>query len=37
MYDTLASWGGFQTTLRADGVDVLDVAILSVREIAAPE
>lgn len=36
-YETLASWGGFQTTLRVDGVDFVDVAILSVREIAAPE
>ena len=36
-YTTLVSWGGFQTTLRVDGVHVLDVAILSVREIEASE
>ena len=36
-YDTLVSWGGFQTTLRVDGVDVLDVAILSAREISVKE
>jgi hypothetical protein len=36
-YDTLASWGGFQTTLRVDGADYIDVAILSVREIAVGE
>jgi hypothetical protein len=33
LYDTLVNWGGFQTTLRVDGVDQVDVAILSVREI----
>jgi hypothetical protein len=35
-YSTLVNWGGYQTTLRVDGVDELDVAILSVREITPP-
>jgi hypothetical protein len=34
-YDTVVSWGGPLNTLRVDGVDVLDVAILSVRAIRA--
>jgi hypothetical protein len=32
-YDTLVSWGGTLTTLRVDGVEAVDVAILSVRAI----
>ena len=35
-YDKLVDWGGYQTTLRTDGVTRLDLAILSVREIAPP-
>lgn len=35
-YSKLVDWGGFQTTLRADGIEELDIAILSVREIAPP-
>lgn len=35
-YTKLADWGGWQTTLRTDGVSELDFAIVSVREIAAP-
>jgi hypothetical protein len=35
-YDTMVSWKGYQTTLRIDGVDTLDVARLSVRAIRAP-
>ena len=34
-YDTVVSWSGPLSTLRVDGVDVLDVAILSVRAIRA--
>jgi hypothetical protein len=35
-YSKLVDWGGFQTTLRVDGVDSLDFAVLSVREIKPP-
>lgn len=35
-YDTMVSWRGYQSTLRIDGVDTLDVARLSARAIAAP-
>lgn len=36
-YATLVDWGGYQTTLRTDGLTQLDLAILSVREIAPPQ
>jgi len=32
-YTTLADWGGWQTTLRTDGVGSLDFAMISLREI----
>ena len=32
-YDTMVNWRGFVTTLRVDGVDSLDVALLSARGI----
>lgn len=35
-YDTLVDWGGWQTTLRADGVSALDFARISLREIVPP-
>jgi hypothetical protein len=35
-YSKLADWGGWQTTLRTDGISELDFAIISVREIIAP-
>lgn len=35
-YDTLVNWRGVITTLRVDGVDSLDVALLSARPIAPP-
>jgi len=35
-YAKLADWGGWQTTLRTDGISELDFAILSVREIVPP-
>jgi hypothetical protein len=35
-YSKLADWGGWQTTLRTDGILEIDFAILSLREIAAP-
>jgi hypothetical protein len=35
-YDTMVSWRGYQSTLRIDGVDALDVARLSARAIEAP-
>lgn len=35
-YSKLADWGGWQTTLRTDGVASLDFTLLSVREIVAP-
>jgi hypothetical protein len=35
-YTKLADWGGWQTTLRTDGLAELDFAILSVREIVPP-
>ena len=34
-YDTLVDWGGVSSTLRVDGVNELDVAILSARAIRA--
>lgn len=34
-YDTLVDWGGALSTLRVDGVETVDVAILSVRTISA--
>lgn len=36
-YDTLVNWRGVVTTLRVDGVDSVDVALLSARPIKAPE
>lgn len=35
-YDTVANWGGWQTTLRMDGYRSLDFAYPSVREIQPP-
>jgi hypothetical protein len=35
-YDTLVNWRGVLTTLRVDGVDAVDVALLSARPINAP-
>ena len=35
-YDTLADWGGWQTTLRMDGYRSIDFALPSVREILPP-
>lgn len=35
-YATLADWGGWQTTVRTDGIHDLDFALLSVREIMPP-
>jgi hypothetical protein len=35
-YDTMVNWKGYQTTLRIDGVDTLDVAKLSARAITPP-
>ena len=35
-YDTLADWGGWQTTLRMDGYRSIDFALPSVREIVPP-
>jgi len=35
-YSKLAAWGGWQTTLRTDGIHDLDFALLSVREIMPP-
>jgi len=35
-YSKLADWGGWQTTLRTDGIHDLDFALLSVREIMPP-
>jgi hypothetical protein len=35
-YDTLVNWRGVITTLRVDGVDSLDVALLSARPILPP-
>ncbi|BDT71619.1 hypothetical protein os4_11460 [Comamonadaceae bacterium OS-4] len=35
-YDTLADWGGWQTTLRMDGYRSIDFALPSVREVAPP-
>ena len=32
-YDKLADWGGWQTTLRTDGVSSLDFTLISLREI----
>jgi hypothetical protein len=36
MYSTLVDWGGWETTLRSDGVHDLDFTLLSVREIQPP-
>lgn len=36
-YAKLADWGGWQTTLRTDGVAHLDFALLSLREIVPPK
>jgi len=35
-YDKLADWGGWQTTLRTDGVSGLDFTLISLREIQPP-
>jgi hypothetical protein len=35
-YAKLANWGGWQTTLRTDGIHDLDFALISVREILLP-
>jgi hypothetical protein len=35
-YSKLVDWGGWQTTLRTDGIEELDFAILSAREIVPP-
>ena len=32
-YNKLANWGGWQTTLRTDGVSSLDFALISLREV----
>ena len=34
-YNKLADWGGWQTTLRTDGVSSLDFTLISLREIQA--
>jgi hypothetical protein len=36
-YTKLVDWGGWQTTIRTDGVDALDFAWVSAREIVPPE
>jgi len=36
-YDKLADWGGWQTTLRTDGVNSLDFALISLREVRPPQ
>ncbi|MBM4264272.1 MAG: hypothetical protein FJ145_22970 [Deltaproteobacteria bacterium] len=36
-YSKLVDWGGWQTTLRTDGVANLDFALLSLREIVPPK
>ena len=35
-YDTLVNWRGVITTLRVDGVDSVDIALLSARPITPP-
>ena len=35
-YSKLVDWGGWQTTVRTDGIHDLDFALLSVREIMPP-
>ncbi len=35
-YDKLADWGGWQTTLRTDGIGSLDFALISLREVNPP-
>lgn len=35
-YDTLVNWRGVLTTLRVDGVDSVDITLLSARAISAP-
>lgn len=37
VYTKLADWGGWQTTVRADGIHDLDFTLLSVREIMPPQ
>jgi hypothetical protein len=32
-YDRLVDWGGYQTTLRVDGVESVDIAVLSLRAV----
>lgn len=36
-YSKLVDWGGWQTTLRTDGVAHLDFALLSLREVVPPK
>jgi hypothetical protein len=36
-YSKLADWGGWETTVRADGINDLDFAFVSVREIVPPQ
>ena len=36
-YSKLADWGGEQTTVRTDGVSSVDFALVSAREIVAPD
>lgn len=36
-YSTLADWGGWQTTVRVDGVHDVDFALLGVHEITPPQ
>lgn len=35
-FSKMADWGGMQTTFRTDGVQSVDIAVLSVREIVPP-
>ena len=35
-YSQLVDWGGYQTTLRTDGINDIDFALLSLREILLP-
>jgi hypothetical protein len=35
-YTTLVDWGGWQTTIRTDGIATLDFAIVSAREVVPP-
>jgi hypothetical protein len=36
-YTTAATWGGWLTTMRIDGYDLVDLALLSAREIVRPQ